>query len=426
MADPKIATDALANTEALRRIAWSKQITMESLLADPMLNIPTLTGQIDPGVSTKMVPGKVIQDVTPEGDGKYSRSVVLEYIQALNGTGYYGSDVDSILSNEENIRVKYFKAYSNDWATAVAGAKFGIVFREQEPSKVFSHAKPLLAQWWGEREGSFVRQAYCQSVSENLTVAPVSQLPQLNANTYVVDSATPLLQISGYDTYALYAQAVVTSLETITGSVESGTGFLNVRKLMDLADAAANSYIRPISFNGKDLYILYVAPSEFTNLIDPAIAASFGANWVAAAAVQDLNKVIPGAEFVVADTIVVCRDRRCPTAYILNTGASTDVTFNYVKMGRNDERKTVVANSVVFNANILVGESALVKFHSEPPHYEDEDYMYTKYNNVGFFGACGYQVPVFTNSDDTADPDFANSTQESSIVVFTWKSGVMA
>jgi hypothetical protein len=334
MATPKIASDPLAYTESLRRIAWAKQITMESLLADPMLNIPTLTGQIDPGVSTKMVPGKVIQDVTPEGDGKYSRSVVLEYIQSLNGTGYYGSNVDSILGNEENIRVKYFKAYSNDWATAVAGSNFGIVFREQEPSKVFSHAKPLLAQWWGEREGSFVRQAYCESVSDNLNIAPTSQLSELNSNTYVVDSATPLLQVSDYDTYALYAQAVVTSLETITGSTTSG--HFNVRKLMDLADSAANSYIRPVPFNGKNLYILYVAPSEFTNLIDPAIAASFGANWVAASAIQDLNKVIPGAEFVVADTIVVCRDRRCPTAYILNTGASTDVTFSYVKMGRND------------------------------------------------------------------------------------------
>ena len=417
--NPARVTDGLAGADALRRIAWSKQIAMESLLADPMLNIPTLTGQIDPGATKKMIPGKIIQDVTPEGDGKYSRSVVLEYVQALNGTGYYGSSVDNILGNEEEIRVKYFKAYSNDWATAVAGATFGIVFREQEPSRVFSYAKPLLAQWWGEREGSFVRQALCQSISENLTADPMpaTLTSKLNANTYVVDGAIPLLQMNGYDTYDLYEQAVIDSLEAVTPS--STVGHFTVRKLMDLADAAAASYIKPVSVNGKEMYILYLAPQEFTNLTDPQVAGSFGLNWVAAAAVQDLNKVIPGAEFVVAESIVVCRDRRTPQAHFTAEGGDTDLSFTYVKMGRNDERTSIAAGQEVWNANCLMGENALVKYHSEPPHYEDQDDMYTKYNNIGFFGACGYMTPVFDN-DTTVTLDQENTTQEGSIVVFTY------
>jgi len=417
----KRASNPLVNASALLRVAWAKTITMESIMADCMLNITSLTGQIDPGVSTKLVPGKVIQDVTPQGDDKYSRSVNLEYLQALNEKAKYGSNsttgVDSIMGNEQQIRVKYFKAYSNDWGTAVSGQRFGIVFRETEPSKVFQHAKPLLLQWWGETEGLFVRQAYCESTSENLRVDPLNLSAEMNANTYVVGSTTPLLQKKDFNTYALYAADVVDNIEGVTGSTT--VGHLTVRSAMDLADAAAEAYIKPIPFKGKQLYILYVAAEEFTHLTDPTVVGSFGNSWVAAAAIQDLDKVIPGAEFVIADTIVVCRDRRTPVGHITASGGDSDVTFKYLQPGRVDQRKTVASGQEVWNANVLVGESALVKFHSEPAHYNDQDDMYTKYNNVGFFGACGYMTPVF-NDDATPSTPTLNGVQESSMVVFTY------
>ncbi len=81
MSDYKRAGDQLTNVDALRRIAWSKQITQAALLRDPIMNIPSLTGTIDPGSTKKMVPGKCIQDVTPAGDDKVTMVTMLTLLR---------------------------------------------------------------------------------------------------------------------------------------------------------------------------------------------------------------------------------------------------------------------------------------------------------------------------------------------------------
>jgi hypothetical protein len=65
-----------------------------------------------------------------------------------------------------------------------------------------------------------------------------------------------------------------------------------------------------------------------------------------------------------------------------------------------------------------VGEAALVKFNPEPAHYEDQDENYKRYDNVGFFGACGYMIPVWQN-DDTSSETLADRIQEGSMLVLT-------
>ena len=430
----KATSIATRNVDAgLLRRAWSNDIKHEALLSDPLFSIPTLTGQIDPGKSKKTVPNKVFQDVTPEGDGKYARSVALQLTKALEGEGKEGRDTDDVMGNEENIRLKFFRAFANDWGHAVTGQQFGVDFRELKPTQIYELAKPLLAQWYGEYNGYSARHAAVYSVSPNLLKAPTASeidlglgaaaggaaagAAPLNPNSYIMGTGAVTLAGTAqtqeeYETSvndALIAQAVADS-------------HLSVRNCLDLVDWAASSYIQPIMWEGFELYLLYVTPQEFTNMIDPAVTGSFSKYWVDAAALGsgDLKKVIPGAEFVIGDSIVVCRDRRT-ALYGVDAADNTSGQAYFMKAGRNDERVAgATAKDTLFYANLLMGESALVKFEPEKATYREQKDNYDKYKNVGYFGACSWMTPRWgLNSADNASTDIQ---QEGSAVVFTAKA----
>jgi len=402
------------NLDALIRTAWSKDIVFEALKQSVMANIPTLTGAIDPGKSTKTVPGKIIQDVTPSGMDKFARTVVLERISALKGSGYFGSNVDSILGNEEEIGMKYFKAFAADWGHAVRGQKYGFNYRDQKETEIYEKVKPLLAQWYGELDDYFMHYAYTKSISVNLEQqSELAVTSHFNNNICLIGSTTDAFYSAGDGTYADYDEYE----EAICAATYANTteGKLTVSKLMRIADKCADSNISPVEWGSYKLYVMYVHPEDFTYLIDPAVTGSFGANWVAAAALGagDLDKVIPGAEFVVAQTLVVVRDWRAARFAVTSATAGD---FKFLKQGNVDDRKNITG-AKIYNVAIVVGQNALVKFHPEPAHYEDQDEMYKKYDNVGLLGASGYMIPCWQTDANATDPD--GVVQEGSMLVLT-------
>lgn len=405
---------------ALIRLGWSKEIVYEGIKFDIMSNIPSLTGLINPGKDKQFVSNKIIQDITPSGMDKFARTIIMERISALSGTGKFGigvSDgVDTVLGNEENVRLKYFKVYANDWAHAVTGQNYGFNYRDQKETEIFDKVKGLLAQWYGELDGYFMRHAYTQGVSPNLEKDPINLDTYYNDNIYILNSEDTFLTSSDYDDYTAYETAVLAALGDVAAADD---GKYTVTKLLRIASQAAEADIKPVNWNGLDLYVLYIHPEDFDDLIDPSVDGSFGKNWVAAASLGtgDLDKVVPGAEFVVAQTVVVARDRRAPRFQYVAAGTSG---FKYLLPGRNDQRKGLATTGAnVFNVGILVGESALVKFNPEPAHYEDQDENYKRYNNVGFFGACGYMTPTWQNDDETPTDDLSDRIQDSSMLVFS-------
>ncbi len=417
--------------EGLLRRAWSNQIKYEALLSDPLFSIPGLTGQIDPGKSKATVPNKVFQDVTPEGDGKFARSVTLQLTKALSGSAKEGRNTDNVMGNEENIKLKYFNAFANDWGHGVTGQSYGIDFREMKPSQVYEKVKPLLSQWYGEYNGYSARHSVLYSVSPNLLQAPTSTqinanlgvgtalgAAPLNPNSYVMGSG----DITLADSSAAYAdqEAYEDAVKTALDAVAVGDAHLSIRKLLDLVDWAAESYIQPIVWEGYELYMLYAHPREFTNMLDPDVAGSFSKYWVDAASLGsgEMKKVIPGADFVVGDSIVVCRDRRVPAFGVDNTTITDPTVDGFVLPGRNDTRKSIdTTNYKKFYANMLFGESALVKFEPEAPTYRGQDDNYEKYNNVGYFGACSWMTPRWALNESVNTP--ADIQQEGSAIVYT-------
>jgi len=401
---------------ALRRTAWSKEIVYEALLRDPMSNIVGLTDTIDPGKTTEVLPGNVVVEVTPSGEDRMVNNVVLTRSSSLKGNGYYGSDTDSVLGNEEQLRAMYFKAYANDYAHAVSTETYGGNYRDA--FRLYNKVKPQLTQWYGEKDGLWRRQAFCQRISENLASAPTSLSQYINANSFLPGSSDFITLEANSGDESAYLTAVLNALSAATSSTR-----LTLTDIIELPDIAAMNGIKPIKWNGYDLYLLYLSPDEYNNIVNPSNDTGWGKSAVDAAAFGpgDLTKLIPNAGIVVAESVVLIKDRRAPQAWILDS-SPTDVTFKYLKPGWNDERtRSSVAGQKVFNANILVGDTALIKFEPEPLHYEDDAQIYQKYKGVGIFGALGYLQPVWRNDNGGSGGVSAGVKQESSAIIYTAK-----
>lgn len=397
----------------LLREAWANQIYLESLQVDPLINAPTLTESIGAGNDGQKVPEKIFMNVTKGiSDSKGVRDVVLSFLKSLSGDGNFGRDVQGQAGEEEQMSLKYCKFFSHDWSHAVAAETFGIDFRELSPYDIYERAKPLLAQWLGELDGLFARQAICETRSENLAKAPLSLTQPINPNVYIMDATAPVPTYTGVADD--YEDNVVDALESGNVTCDATTCHFTVSNLLTLSDVANDAYIRPMKIGGYDAYILCMCPDEYRRMIDPAVTGSWQAFYKEVAATSDIAAKVPGAMGMVGDSIIITRDRRAATAVV----SSSDVTFGYMKMGRNDTRSTNRVANQDFNCNALLGQGALAKYISENPHYEEQRDRYGQFKGVGYFGAFAWQLCQW--DDDALGTSSDTSTQqEGSMLVFT-------
>jgi len=406
-----LVPDSITAKEAgdLLRHSWSNETNMESLLVDPLMNIPLLTEPVDPGQDRKsfsLKEGYLFHDVTPPGMESYVRTVRLQLTKSLSGAAQEGN-ATYLLGNEEDIKVKQFSAYANDWRHGVTTQAYGIDYRENEPTKVYQSAKPLLAQWQGEYMGWNARMALIQRISSNLTTAPISLTPSWNQNWHI-----PGVASASQPAYSAVDATYETNIIAAMDGATQADAHLTVSNLLELEQVARDKYIKPVKWEGKELYFLYVCPEEYNFMRDSINTGSFGSYWQDTAALgsAELDKVIPSDKFVIGDGLVVCRDNR---AAAIGQGIAA-INAYYLKQGRNDERK-VIAETKKWNANILLGQSALVKFQPEKPHYEEQYDVYKQFKGIGYFGACSYMIPSFdldTKTDTSAQ-------QEGSMIVPT-------
>lgn len=397
--------------DGLLRIYWSNKIYRESLLVDVLMNVPYLTEPVDPGRDKdtfKLGENYAFHDITPGGMDKYSRSVRLQFTKSLSADAREGN-AEPQLGFEENILLKWFSACANDWSHAVTTQEYGIDAREIFPSRIYQDAKPLLSQWLGEYFGYSARHALLERISPNLVKAPTSKTTAWNQNWHVVGLAEGSQPV--YDsTDATYETNVYTAMNAVTESASHFT----VDNILDLESKARFKYIKPLMWEGMELYFLYACDEEYTRLRKPSVAGSFGDYWLEVGALGSgkLNEIIPSAKFVIGNGIVVCRDVR---AAALGIDVAAIASY-YLKMGRNDQR-IGIANTRKANVNMLIGAHALVKFQSEKPHFEDQYDEYKKFKGIGYFGACSYMIPAW-DLDDDAKTD-TSVQQEGSMVCTT-------
>ena len=264
---------------ALIRTAWEKKIQYAAVKADPM--VPQLNsglvGTIDPGkVDGKgrlySVPGKLIQNISPEGDKKYARKTILQMTMPLTGAGYSG--LTDPAGNEEDIALKFANVYANDLGHATGMQEWGIDGREVIPTRYQNQLQQLLGIWRGEKEGLDMRTALLLRNANNLAATPVSQAQVLNPKILAVDTTVTSPAFVAYNaTSATYETAVGAALNAITAET---TTHLTVPYLIKLCTLLKNSYVRPFMLNGHRLWCMYVADEEMDRLEDPSVTSTWG------------------------------------------------------------------------------------------------------------------------------------------------------
>lgn len=412
MTSPK-TIDGLS-VDALLQQVWDNKAYLESVKPDPIFNNRDLIQPISV-VDNQAVPAidQLFVNVTPKNTG--ARNITLAFIKSLTMSPIEGNT--KFLGNEGQFSMKWTKCYANDWAGGVTLQNFGIDARELKNYGLNKEARRLLYQWKTEILGYYAREAIIQRYSHNLTASPISLSQSYNKNWWfpsLADSAQP-----SYDaTAATHATAIGTASQSAAMSA-----VLTPSYLLELIDYLEASYLYPVTIGGKQYWVMLCAPREIRRLRDPGVTGSFGAYFKDAAAITDVNKVIPTAELVVAENLILVRDARIPTMTVTGAGSAYTLGFGYDKAGRVTTKTSSVSTAQApyyFHCNMVLGAGSLMWYEPEKTHEEKQPDEYSQYEGDALFNAIGYQTPVWNIDADQATSNTAQ--QESSFIVPTIKA----
>lgn len=412
MTSPK--TIGTMNVEALLQHVWNNKAYLESVKPDPIFNNRDLIKTVAVG-DRQAVSGidKFFVNVTPKNTG--ARSVTMAFIKALAMNPVEGNA--QFIGNEGDFDMKFTTAYANDWAGGVTLQNFGIDARELRNYGLNQEAKRLLYQWRTEILGYYAREALVQKRSHNLTASPISLTQGYNKNWYL-----PSLSDADQPAYNSVAASHANAIGVAAAAAGMGA-VLTPSYFLQLIDFVEERYLEPVMIGGKPMYLMLVSPREMRRLRDPAVVGSFGNYFKEAAAIQDVNKVIPTADLVVADSIVLVKDRRHPTMTYAGGGSAYTLSFGYDKAGRASTKTTSVSSSgstLHWNLNTLMGAGALMIYEPEKTHDEKQPDEYTQYEGNALFQAIGYETPEW--NVDTDSRDSTTAQQESSYIIPTIKA----
>jgi len=409
---------ATKEVEALIRHAWSNEINYFAVQADPM--VPAvgsgIIGAIDAGKknddgNVESIPGKVLQNIEISSETKVARSVTLQKTLPLAGAGYQGL---ADPGDEEMIRFRYCKVYANDLGHASSYKNWGITSRETLPTGLQQNLQKLLAAWRGEKEGADMRYALIWGKSPNLEAAPHSLTASFNPHAILLtDGTLDAIQPVYHQTAATYSTAVMNACLNVAATVAATQP--TIPKLVYLASTLEARYIKPFMYDGRELWALYMHPTDVDYLNNFTVAGSYGAyiKDIAAFGKGDLASVIPHAAFIVSERLVIVRDKRTPLL-----GITDNTTFEtaYMKQGRTDERPSVTGTTVMA-CNLLMGEDALIRFNPEPWSFHRDEQNHAKDKFISYDTALSFQRSEY--DDDNAASSADNMLSEGSAVVLT-------
>jgi hypothetical protein len=387
---------------------------LETVKADPIFANKNLIKTISAtdGMSVPAMDQFFI-NVTPKNTAV--RDITLAFINALDMDPIEGNN--QFITHEGTFGMKFTKCYANDWAGGVTLQKFGIDARELRNYGLNESAKKLLYQWRQEILGYYAREALVQRYSHNLTATPLS-LPQAYNKNWWFPSLTDAQQPAYHATAASHA--------TLIGAAAVAAGMnavLTPSYFLELIDWLAGQYIMGVNINGKTMYGMLTAPREIRRLRDTAVSGSFGYMMKESGAVKNVNDLIPSAELVVAEKIILIPDDRISTMTLSGNASAYTLTFGYDKAGRTTSKTSGVSTAgastaVYFYNNIILGAGSLMWYEPEKVHEETQPDEYKQYEGDALFQAIGYQTPLW--NDDTGAAGTA--LQESSCIVPTIKA----
>lgn len=398
----------------LLQTRWNdNMLYLESLQPDPLINAPGLTQTIEVGKKDVItMPDSVFLDLTPKDKkGKAARYIRLVFMSSFAMDPIEGNA--QFIGNEGTIELKYTQVAANDWAAGITRDTFGIDFRELSVYGAYEQIRPGLGRWLGELRALYARQAVCQRFCDNLADTPVSLTQGINQNWYV-----PSLGTSSQPSYSSTSATHVTNVGTAMTSAGTNA-VVDVPEVLKMVQYFRDNYLKPTTLAGKPMYLMLACPTLVRRLRDPSVSNSWGAYYNLVGATEDLAKVVPGAQMVIDDSLVIVRDQRSPTVTIGGNASAYTATFGYMKYGRTDTR-TTSTGAGYFDCNMVLGAGAIAKYEPEPPHFEEQPDEYRKFMGDGLFGAVSYTSPTWDlDSDSISD---STAQQESSFIVPTVRS----
>jgi hypothetical protein len=395
-----------AGATALDRKGWFRnKIYMESVKNDVYIGNKNLIHPLEIDSSTakqKVSTDKMVIKVTAGKDGidEGMKEVTLAMSLSLQNDAINGN-ASAYIGNEEQRRYQFATTYANDFANPLASFGFGIDKLAQNWLNVDKTDSALLSQWHGETKGLHVRQAYCETISENLEEAPISATAKFNPNMMLAEDLT-----SGTDVVngiITYDSTVGTYDDNIVAAAVAATPADNhttIAQIIELADVASQHfYIKPLMIDGKAMYKYVVAPEELRRLRNSTIADSYAKNYIDGSALARVSAIVPEAELVIGD-IIVCQDIRNPTLQATGGNAS----FGYQLQGRRSSRHGTdysAGTVATMNVNVLCGAESLVDFTRDMVDFREQDDDYGRNKGELIRECSGMTLPIFDNDTPT-------------------------
>jgi len=390
---------------------FERRLQKESVVEDIFT---ALKGVYQPTLGRE-VPNVIMFDLiknVPDG----SRFARVPLQQNLSGAVSEGTAVNQV-GLEEVLLQKYADFYFNDISHAVALQQYGIEFKSNDYYSIFEQVTPLEAIYWKEQEGKYIREAFLETYSNNLTLPP-HNLAQVFSPNWAV-CGRPVGNWPVWNTVAAtWTNAIATQI------VAAGTGAgaaCTLRFLKNVEEritsgiiGTRNQILEPVMIGGAERYICVLPSPQYNWMTDAIQANGLGTVYRDVQGQNDKFFSYPNSITEIGKLWVVS-DPRYPTLTLAGSAGSYSMTPAYRLPGNVDASDPRDKSNTAIQIGYILGSKGLCKWMPENYHWEMQFEQYDKFAGKGIFGSAGWQMVWW----DYAAANWTNATryQNSSLVM---------
>lgn len=427
-AAPKSANGLTAmGATALQKTIWDKNLREDITLDDIWDHVKA---SVDIRMSNIEIPDQVFMQFQTPPVGPHK--IVVGMSAPLQEAWQEGTD-ETMLNNEEQLRLYHLSLRYNELKKAVAHRGWGIDYNELDSIGLYQQITPKFTKAWQEYRGKRIRVASMLTYEDALTKSPVSLKQQFNSNIWIPNLAvgdmpvwdvTNLTTTAGSeDTLGFYPDRTFSGANTYVESIAakmlaaSGTGstskaYVDVGNLADLEIYVRLRIKMPPMSIGKGRGYLFVIPSEVAAyLTNPNESGSMGSLWKDYASLNTEEQSIPGI-LGKYRSLYFIEDDRAPTLTVSGSEGSYTLQPGFMNPGNNDDRNispwsaTSGSLNYVFDCGFVYGGGALAEWIVNPLAYAKESTEYGQLLGKGSYMCGGVQLARY----DVDTPDDANDS----------------
>lgn len=380
---------SLAGT-ILQQQSWDNKLTRESTTRDIYQDFDGTFSD-----NKKMLPPGIIANVKLAAS---KNNHIVGLLKNISGPGVTGRE--SQLNKEKDQQVKEMNVFSNDVSQALNTERYGLDAHDKEAYRILEAVQPQLSFWHKEIKGKYIREAFLERYSSNLTVAPTTQVKRWNENI--------LIKGVTFDAQPEYDATNADYETNITAAATAGTGgqwdvtYLNAI----IHWTTAIKKIMPMD-NGR--YIVTVPARQSMFLKDPGSANSIPGLFKDSNVMSVANNSI---EWYLGTygPLDLYEDPRSP---VVNVNGAALSSF-YKGAGDDDDRYTA-GGGTDYDVGFVHGKGGAFVATHENLHFEEELQNYAKVVGVGAFAGYGVTRTVF--DDVGSETDTSEINQNSAVLL---------